>query len=277
VRRTAHSADKPCRHDVTHPRRSHRSEVRSADRTAGCRVCLITSAWPSGLTGRRENRRAHRCADRDSRDPVGETVVAGAPAPLIRASRAPGLVRSDHQSPSSRRCHLLPRRATSRRFVCLPPSLVVPRARRTPRRPVALRAAAGPARPAAPAEAVAPRRRWPPRCRPRCCGPFRKPECRPSPSSACPSPCSAHWPRVASPHPSPSRPRPCPRRSPGVTCSAAARPGRARPWPSASRCCPGSPVAGRRPADRAGSSSCRRASSPSRSSTPCSPTPRRWA
>ena len=40
-----------------------------------------------------------------------------------------------------------------------------------------------------------------------------------------------------------SRPARCPTRSPAATCSAARRPARARPWPSACRCSPGSPRA----------------------------------
>ena len=37
---------RPLRHNLTRPRRSHRSVVRPADRSAGRRVCLITSARP---------------------------------------------------------------------------------------------------------------------------------------------------------------------------------------------------------------------------------------
>ena len=46
VRRPAHSPGRPLRHNLTRPRRSHRSAVRAADRSAGRRVCLITSARP---------------------------------------------------------------------------------------------------------------------------------------------------------------------------------------------------------------------------------------
>ena len=51
VRGAAHSPGKPLPHNLTCPRRSHRSTVRAADRSAGRRVCLITSARPYGLRG----------------------------------------------------------------------------------------------------------------------------------------------------------------------------------------------------------------------------------
>ena len=140
---------------------------------------------------------------------------------------APGLVRSDHQLPSCRRCHLLPRRATSRRFVCLPPSLAVPRVRRTPRRPAAL--GRRPTR-----SSRFPQHRW-----------FRSGAGRRDAARGAVDrsgnrnavvrrarpvrPCCGHSPQVVSPRRSPSRRPPSPRRSPGATCSAAARRARARP------------------------------------------------
>ena len=93
---------------------------------------------------------------------------------------------------------------------------------------------------------------------------------RPARAAAC-----GRSPPTASPTRSPSRPRPCPTRSPVATCSAAARPARARRSRSGSPCWPGSQATGRGPAVPAGWSWCPPASSPPRSSTRSCRSPRR--
>ena len=102
---------------------------------------------------------------------------------------------------------------------------------------------------------------------PRSCGPRPRRACPRSPSSACPNRSCGRWRPRASPSRSRSRRRPSPTRSPAATCSAAARPARARHSRSGCPCWPASRATGRARADPAGWSWCPPASSPSRSST----------